>query len=329
MNQQVEFEFDYSGFVDYLQHLQKRVKEPIELVKAVRDGGNYINEKWIKNAESKFKHSKGGYARGVREGTNYPHRGDPLVFNTTHPSKIAVYLERGYEAFDLKKMLSTSLKVKVSKKGKRYLIIPFEHGTPGSKTKRAMPKEVHEEAKKLKPSFSTDVNKRGSETKASTYKDAMLMKEFNPKRVTQRGYEWGDRLKDVDQPKLKSKTTYHRIFDEDNGKYKRVSSGPHKTNPYEGMVKFETNPNLVRQHLNMGKFEGSSNKTGNMQSSGKYMTFRIMHEDQNGWIHPGLSPMNILGEVLESGKPQVEKMVAEAAKRDMQKAIEMRGEGII
>lgn len=328
MTTDIEFDIDYGGLVDYVDHLQKKMGEPIEMVKAIREGGTYLTAAWIKNAESKFKHSQGGYARGIKEGTQYPYQGDPLQYKVVHPSKVAVYLEHGYEAFDMKKALQTSLKVRITKNGKRYLVIPFEHGTPGSKSKRAMPKEVYEQAKKLKSSYSIEAGTRGAETKASTYKDAMLLRELNPRRVTQRNYQWGDRLKNVDQPLLKDKPSVHRVFDRETKKYTKVTAGAHKSNIYEGMVKFESNPNIVREKFGLGKFEGS-NQSDNWQTSGRYMTFRIMHEDSNGWIHPGLTPMNILGEVLESGKPVVQTAVAEAAKKDMLNAIRLRGEGII
>lgn len=57
--------------------------------------------------------------------------------------KYAEEIETGRPQKDLKRMLNTSLKVRMSKKGSRYLIIPFQHNTPGSNaTGQAMPDEI-------------------------------------------------------------------------------------------------------------------------------------------------------------------------------------------
>ncbi len=53
-------------------------------------------------------------------------------------------IEEGSPARDMKRMLGSSWKVRVSKKGKRYLIIPFRHDTPGSVQGNAMPQAVHD-----------------------------------------------------------------------------------------------------------------------------------------------------------------------------------------
>ncbi|GAN83806.1 hypothetical protein F1645_16475 (plasmid) [Novacetimonas hansenii] len=52
-------------------------------------------------------------------------------------------IEEGCPEYDMKKMLDSSIKVRVSKAGRRYLIIPFRWGTPGSVMGNNMPKSVH------------------------------------------------------------------------------------------------------------------------------------------------------------------------------------------
>ena len=41
-------------------------------------------------------------------------------------------IESGRTAYDLKRMLHTSFKTRLNKKGQLYLIIPFRHNTPGA-----------------------------------------------------------------------------------------------------------------------------------------------------------------------------------------------------
>lgn len=99
----------------------------------------------------------------------------------------ATAIEHGWPSRDLKKMLNTSLKVRRSKKGKRYLIIPFRHGTPGTVTfQNSMPtKELHDTVKHkdFLPSSIVGVGFRQSGQKGKGHI-----------RVRSRHYKWGSRL---------------------------------------------------------------------------------------------------------------------------------------
>lgn len=123
-------------------------------------------------------------------------------------------IETGRPAYDLKKMLDTSLKVRVNAKGQRYLIIPFRHNTPGNDAlARPMPDEIYREAAKLSPSTITGLSLRRSGTGA-----------FDPRTkqryvVRQLRYQWGDSLAAGLAPKLKPS---------------------HATDIYAGMHKFNT-----------------------------------------------------------------------------------------
>lgn len=122
-------------------------------------------------------------------------------------------IETGRPARDLKAMLSTSLKVRVSKKGVRYLIIPFRQNTPGHDAHaRAMPPAVYAKAKALAPSLITGHVARRSGT------GAWDIKTQEPARVRQRLYAWGDRLEAGLAPKLQTH---------------------HKSDPYAGMVRMK------------------------------------------------------------------------------------------
>lgn len=122
-------------------------------------------------------------------------------------------IESGRPAYDLKRMLSTSLKVRVSKKGSRYLIIPFRHNTPGNSAhSSAMSVETYSTVRRLKKSAIVGGGMRMSGT------GAWDVKTRSPAMVARRKYLWGDRAPAGLVPKLKTE---------------------HKTDPTAGMVRFK------------------------------------------------------------------------------------------
>lgn len=104
--------------------------------------------------------------------------------------RYAEEIETSRPARDLKKMLDSSLKVRVNKKGKRYLIIPFRHNTPGhTATGTDMPAHVYAQARQLAPSSVVGRTRRLSAgTGTSDIKTRRLL------TVNQNIYQWGDRL---------------------------------------------------------------------------------------------------------------------------------------
>ncbi len=142
-----------------------------------------------------------------------------LTVETTGPLQVSVYsdwkyayeIENGRPSRDLKRMLDTSLKVRVStsKKnaGKRYLIIPFRH------TQASMPAPVRTAARMLTKSEVTGMGMRQSGT------GAWDIKTKAPLLVAQRKYRWGDHL----PAGLALKQAPH-----------------HKTDRYAGMVRMNT-----------------------------------------------------------------------------------------
>ncbi len=121
---------------------------------------------------------------------------------------IADQVENGFPARDLKRMLLTSRKVRMSKKGKRYLVIPFRHGTPGTNT-NPMPQSVYRMAKRL--SHSSII---GSRREMSINPD----RKGIHRQITRLKYSWGDRLPPGTANKLNAR---------------------HKSDPFAGMVKFQ------------------------------------------------------------------------------------------
>jgi hypothetical protein len=122
-------------------------------------------------------------------------------------SQIASDLEYGKGPWDMKPMLLNGPKAKVSKKGIKYNIIPFRHGTPNDtgadSNFKQMPEDIYSRARKLKPTI-TPRNAQGLPTGTT---------------------KWGQRLTgtEVDYPQGHNPTT----------------KTPHKSGIYEGMVKIQ------------------------------------------------------------------------------------------
>lgn len=98
-------------------------------------------------------------------------------------------IETGRPARDLKKMLDTSMKVRLNKTGQRYLIIPFRHNTPGNAAHaKPMSDDVFQQAKMLTLSTIVAHGRRLSGT------GAWSLQTRAPATVRQRSYNWGARL---------------------------------------------------------------------------------------------------------------------------------------
>lgn len=105
-------------------------------------------------------------------------------------------IETGRPPRDLKRMLDTSMKVRVTTKGTRYLIIPFRHNTPGNGAHaQPMSPDVYAQAKTLSLSTITGHGRRLSGT------GAFSLKTKAAATVRQRTYNWGDRLAGATVPK--------------------------------------------------------------------------------------------------------------------------------
>lgn len=132
-------------------------------------------------------------------------------------------IEFGWPERDLKKMLDTSMKVRVSAKGKRYMIIPFRHNNPESKSSSAMPFHVYAEARNLAASSVIGSTFRLSGT------GAYHMKTRTPIKVNKSVYKWGDSLPAGLTEKLKP----HHKTDIHAGMYRfNASSGNESRSSY-------------------------------------------------------------------------------------------------
>lgn len=108
----------------------------------------------------------------------------------------ATEFETGEPARDLKRMLDTSLKTRVSKGGKhpgqRYLIIPFRHQTPGAIAHGSdMPTDVYKQAMAMTKSTVTRLSFRQNQLGVRGFTGARTGQLL---QVRSRQYQWGDRL---------------------------------------------------------------------------------------------------------------------------------------
>lgn len=200
---------DLSGVIAAHQQVINREVLPL-LNQAVRAVAEQTRANWIEAVQRAklWSGEKDAYTQTIR----YQMTGDfsAVVWSDYRHAEA---IETGRPARDLKKMLDTSMKVRATKDGKRYLIIPFRHNTPGNEVHaRAMPPDVHAQAKDLAPSRVVGQTRRESGTGAYDVKTRKRL------TVNQNVYSWGDRLPEGMAPKLHQR---------------------HKTAPYAGMYRFD------------------------------------------------------------------------------------------
>lgn len=105
----------------------------------------------------------------------------------------AQIIEEGAPSRDMKTILNSSLKVRTTKDGRRYLIIPFRFNTPGSVMGNALPGPVHQWWQQGRAASSiSGTYRRLSGTGAHDIKTRELL------TVPGWKYRWGDRLEKSD-----------------------------------------------------------------------------------------------------------------------------------
>lgn len=183
-------------------------------------------------------------------------------------------IEEGAAARDLKQMLGSSMKVRVSKKGKRYLIIPFRHSTPGptggSLQGNTMPAALHDwwQAGGRQSSAISGHGWRASGTGAIAFRNRTTgqfrLVRGQVVQVRAREYQWGTRVKKSDLEGL-------------------GIDGKHASR-LAGMVNFRR----------PGATGGAAHSS--------FITFRVMTEDSPGWqlpARPGLHPARTVAQALQ------------------------------
>jgi hypothetical protein len=186
-------------------------------------------------------------------------------------------------------MLDTSLKVRRTEGGKRFLVIPFRHNTPGNNAlARAMPAGIHNMASAMTPTkvLTTGTRPSGEVTHLSPKTGMHPSKNqtpylSNPKTksasmVASRKYAWGNRLT--------------------AGQIKAAGFDGATAKRYAGMVKMDTS-------------------TPGGPKSSAYMTFRIMMDGQGGWVVPAQPGLYLAKKVAEKMQPKAEQAFAAAVKK--------------
>ena len=194
-------------------------------------------------------------------------------------------IEHGRPSRDLKKMLDTSTKVRRTKDGRRFLVIPMRHNTPGNDAHApSMPAGVHAMAKKLslssvrsngqRPSGEVTLFSGKSGMHAAGQQTPFLSQTKGGAHylVNKSNYAWGGRL---------TPAMLHGQSKSDQSRY-------------AGMTRF-------------------TNATG----GSTYMTFRIMMEGSTGWVVPAQPGKYLAKNVAEGLAPLADKIMSEALKRSV------------
>ena len=195
--------------------------------------------------------------------------------------KHASEIETGRPARDLKRMLDTSNKVRRTTQGKRFLVIPFRHNTPGNNALApSMPQAIYGMAKGMEASTVTSSwrKRRAGEVTMLSPKTGMqpapahqqtpFLSRVDTKSaatVAKRTYAWGGAMS--------------------NSAMKQAGIDPETRRRYAGMVKMDTS-------------------TPGGAKSSAYLTFRIMAEGSKGWIVPAQPGQYIAKKVAEEMQPK-------------------------
>lgn len=129
---------------------------------AVQSSLSVIRDKWIQEAQNKLGSQSTMYLAGLDYGSiKYPL--DEVGFSGSIQllGETANALEHGTSAIDMKIGFGKSTKITKTKSGGWYLTVPFRHTQSG---KRAMPREIAKQAKKLEPGGRLSVPGEGDKS---------------------------------------------------------------------------------------------------------------------------------------------------------------------
>ena len=216
---EIKFDIDLAPLVNIGRFLSPEREGQLQaaIQSAVKDTGDALVGNWTREAMNALK-TYGGYTQAIIEGTEYPFDDDPLHFVVTNRHKAVRFLEDGIQAFDLKKMLQTSAKVKTSKAGKRYLSIPFEHRRESLIKAGIDPEEFG--------------NLAGSER-------AARLQASDPNK-----YRWGERLQDMGDLGKRRKyfianPSVRALASSRNWQSRGLVSYEWKSSPFENVYRFQ------------------------------------------------------------------------------------------
>lgn len=234
-----------------------------ELAQAVQETSTALMSAWAKEATIAIPKARTYNEHITSKQIDQLH----VIVENDHPA--VVFLEQGINPFDMKRMLSSSARVRVSKDGKRYLVIPFHH---------------------------KNTEMAGSGLDAEEY-EGLGGSSFKRNNPPPHEYKWGEHTTDLGDVGKRRKfftpiTGQHARFDK-SGADRSTPFGPFvgtidytwKTSPFESVYRFEDN-------------------RGKTQS---YTSFRTMSESESqeqAWYHPGIRAMRIAENAVEEVRPE-------------------------
>jgi len=211
----------------------------------------------------------------------------PFSVEVSTEYAVADLIENGRPARDLKKMLDTSSKVRRTTDGRRFLVIPFRHNTPGHDAHAtAMSPQAYAMARGLRMTTTTSdhvarpvgqvmvLNPRAG-MHAAPHQTPFLssIKTRGPAMMHDgKAYAWGGRLT--------AKALRAAGFDEGD------------IRKYAGMVR-------------------AKDSAGRNRSSG-YLTFRVMIEGQSGWIVPAKPGLHLVENVANGMESRANEIISRA-----------------
>lgn len=211
----------------------------------------------------------------------------PFSAEVSSDYALAFEIENGRPSKDLKAMLQTSSKVRTTKDGRRFMVIPMRHNSPGNDALATpMPPAIYELAAAMSKSSVTGQSQRpagevtditpayGMRPAADQSGNAWTGGGKAPMMVPRHHYAWGDRLPAGLAPKLDPK---------------------HSHDPFAGMVRMDT--------------------SSGGQKSSAFMTFRVMIEGSDKWIIKERPGLKLVDKVATTMQPIAEAALAEAVKR--------------
>ena len=255
-----------------------------QLAQAVRAIAQEAAENWIQSVSLAplWEGEKKKYIDSI----HIDYWADGLRADVIASYKYAYEIENGRPPRDLKTMLNTSTKVRRTKDGTRFLVIPLRQNTPGNTAHApAMPTSVYALASQMKLSAVTGASDRPSGevtmlSPASGMAPSPIQTPYlsnigtkSTYLVAQNNYAWGGRLTRKD--------------------LKDAGESKQNQRRYAGMVR-------------MKESTGGS----------MYLTFRIMSEKSKGWVIPARPGLYIAKDVAEHLQPIAQEAIEEAMRRE-------------
>lgn len=256
------------------------------LAAAVRVITEAAHRKWVEHAQGaplpdgrRVNNRTGAYARSIQLRQLNDFSGEVYT-----ELGYADAIENGTPARDLHDMLGSSLKVRLTKAGKRYLIIPFRYDRPNSVLGPSMPQPIYDwwRGPSIISSAIVSTHTRVSGT------GAYDIKTRQPLHVPARKYNWGTQLK----PET----------------IRQMGLGEDAVKRFANMYRFDRPP------------EPGARGGGHQQ----FITFRTMMEGSPGWRVPARPGLNVAQSVADEIRPIAEEAFPRAVEIDIRRMLGQR-----